>query len=157
MAQRGRPKKRIEFVNYAEGIIIWVEVFDESTGVKKIVGKKVEPGKSVFLTEEEEQMNRINSPNYFLNGMLRQVDAKARALAQIVVADDISELEAIKWTESITEVDKFKEGMAKIKSINTLNLFEKIVREQNKTIDFFMVIQKRKEAVEIEKSQSLTS
>jgi hypothetical protein len=148
MAQRGRPKKKTEYVNTTT-YPIWVEKLN----LKRdgIVAFEVKPGKSVHFDLEEEEMNQTNSPVYFLQGQLRAADAKLDALKSLKVRNEMSHLEIVKYVEITEEVEKFTEDLQQLTSLNTLELFETEVKKSNKTIDFYFVIQDRKAEVDTEK------
>jgi len=158
----GRPKKnqKVEYENVTQGTIAWVEVFDTTTGTgnKVIKGVAVHPQSSqknpkcIYFTPEEVELNKVNSPNIFLNGILRPVDAEIRNLRDLKPRDDMAIIEIAKYIEITEDITKFTKELDALRSVNTLNLFEKYVIELNRTIDFFQAVQAKKLAVTEEKA-----
>lgn len=153
--KRGRPRKskKIEYENVTQGTIAYVDVFDTTTGRKIIKGKAIHPQSSdknpkvVYFTPEEEEMNKINSPHLFLEGILRPVDAEIRDLRVLKPTDDMAIVALKKYIEITNDIEKFEKEIKVLNSLNTLALFEQYVTEANKTIDFYTAIQNRKIAV----------
>lgn len=150
--RRGRIPDPIEYVNTVE-YPVWVDVFNVKGD--ELVGKCVNPGESVFFTEEELRINKMNGPNHFLDGRLRPADSEAGSAALIQVKNDMSLLEIQKYIEKVELIETFKSDLKEVTSLNTLNLMKQHVKNFNKTIDFYMAIEERIRTVETEKEASL--
>lgn len=153
MAQRGRPKKKtkIEYIN-TTNFTIWLDKYNiKGDGLE---GLAIEPGKSAFLTPEEEEMNKTNSPSYFLQGQLRIADAGDGALVEIKVRNDMSQLEIVKYVERIEDIEVFREEIQTLTSINTIELVIEEVKKSNKTLDFYFALQDLKDEVDTSKKKA---
>jgi len=152
MAGRGRPpkKKKVEYIN-TTSYTIWIDKYN----LKRdgIVGTPVYAGKSIYLDPEEDELNQMNSPSYFLQGQLRIADAGENKLLDIVVRNEMSQLEITKYIERAEDIEKFKEEIANLTSINTIELLATDVKKSNKTLDYYFALQELKEVVDTDKKQ----
>lgn len=138
------PKEdRIEYVNTTDKVDIFISQTSEHEK-DKVIGVKVSPGKSVFLTQEDINRNKRESGAIFSKGLLRKAGLIDKdLLKEINVRDEMSELEIREFVKRSESVSVFGTKLRKLSSTNTLELVLGETKKQNKLYNFIKSVEDR--------------
>ncbi len=141
-------QERIEYINTTGSVDVWV---DHSTDYQdKPEPVCVKPGESVFLTKDDELRNKRQSKEIFSNGLLRRAGLTKDIVAEIDIRNEMAEIEIREFVKRSNIIKIFGSKLRKIDSLNTLTLILNQVKEQNKTYNYIVAVEKRVNKIEEE-------
>lgn len=133
---------RIEYVNHSKSVIVHVDRLSYYNDAIEAV--MLRPGESVFFTDHDLARNKLQSPKFFTDGLLRCVEANEDRIEQIEVRDDMSIPEIEAFVERAEIIDPFERDLSKLSSLNTLDEVEEHCKRLNKTWSYIEAVGTRK-------------
>ena len=141
-------EERIEYINTTGSVDVWADYQTDYSDKPEPIC--IKPGESVFFTKADELRNKRQSKEIFTNGLLRRAGLTKDIVSEIDVRNEMSEIEIREFVKRSSVIKVFGSKLRTITSLNTLALILSQVKEQNKTYNYIVAVEKKVNKIEEE-------